>query len=87
MKPFNCIESIGLLVCKQISSNSFKNEIIDKLIRHIMYIDLNECKQMTDVKLLLSHIKTVTIWLCAKKELNTALFKNVINKNCSHIYI
>ena len=32
MKWFNCVETIAILVCNQISSNSFKNEIIDKLI-------------------------------------------------------
>ena len=39
------------------SSNPFKNEITSKLLTHksYMYIHLNECKQMTDVKLLLLH--------------------------------
>ena len=27
MKPFNSVETIAIQVCKQISSNSFKNEI------------------------------------------------------------
>ena len=42
-------------MCKQISSDSFKNEITDK---HIMYIYLNVSKQMTDVKLSLLHSNT-----------------------------
>ena len=42
-------------MCKQISSNSFKNKITNKLIWHITYIYLNVCKQMTEVKLLLLH--------------------------------
>ena len=28
MKPFNCVETIAILVCKQISSNLFRNEIV-----------------------------------------------------------
>ena len=41
-------------MCKQISFNSFKNEIICKLFtkKSYMYIYLDVCKQMTDVKLL-----------------------------------
>ena len=45
---------------KQISSSSFKNEIIDKLFTYksCMYIHSNECKQMTNVKLLQLHSNT-----------------------------
>ena len=32
MKPFNCVETIAIHMNKQISSNLFQNEIIDKLI-------------------------------------------------------
>ena len=41
---------------KQISFNSFKDEIFSKqsLTNH-MYVYLNVCKQMTDVELLLLH--------------------------------
>ena len=49
-----CVETIAILMCQQISSNSFKNEITDKLISN-MYIYLNVCKQMTDDNLLLLH--------------------------------
>ena len=47
-------------MCKQISSNSFKNEITRKLLTYksYMYMYLNVCKQMIDVRLLLSHINT-----------------------------
>ena len=31
---FNYVETLAILVCKQITSYSFKNEIIDKLISH-----------------------------------------------------
>ena len=51
MKPFNCAKTIAILVCKQISCNSFKNQISDKLISYISYIYLNVCKEITDVKL------------------------------------
>ena len=39
------------LVCKQISSNSFKNEITYKLFTYksYMYIHSNVCKKMSDV--------------------------------------
>ena len=39
-------------MCKHISSNSFKNEITNKLIiyKSYMHIHLNVCKQMTDIK-------------------------------------
>ena len=30
LKPFNCVEIIAIRMCKQISSNLFKNEIIYK---------------------------------------------------------
>ena len=50
LKPFNDVETITTLVGTHIGFNSFKNEITNRL--HIMYIDLNVCKQMTDVKLL-----------------------------------
>ena len=51
-------ETIAVLVCKQISSNSFKNEINYKLFSYksYMHIHLNMCKQMTDVELLLLHL-------------------------------
>ena len=52
------IETIETLVCKHISSNLFKNQITYKLftknhVRKSSY--LNECKQNSDVKLLLLH--------------------------------
>ena len=38
---------MAILMCKQISSNSFKNEITNKVIfLHIIYIYINVCKQM-----------------------------------------
>ena len=47
-------------MCKQVSSNSFKNEMTNKLFpyKSFMYIHLNVCKQMS-VKLLLG----VSSWL------------------------
>ena len=36
-KPFNCVETIAILVRIQISSNSFKNEITDKLFTYKWY--------------------------------------------------
>ena len=56
-ETFNCIE---IIVCKQISYNSFKNEITNKLFTYKSYLDihLNVYKQMTDAKLLLFHSNT-----------------------------
>ena len=42
---------MAILVCKQISCNSFKNEITDKLILNIIYVYLDVRKLMTDVNL------------------------------------
>ena len=36
----NSVEKIAILVCKQISSFSFKNEITDKLIPYILCISI-----------------------------------------------
>ena len=79
MKRFNSVETIVKLVCKQISSNSFKNESTKKLFTYksFMNIDLNVCKQITDVKLLLLHRNTWT-HLTVFKNMNSGLFKNVV---------
>ena len=54
------------LVSEQINSNSFKDKINDKLI---MYIYLNVCKQMTDVKLLILYSNTWNyLTMCKKKK-------------------
>ena len=55
MKSFNYVETMTILVYKQINSDSFKNEITNKLFTYkwYMYIHLNVCQQMTKVKLLL----------------------------------
>ena len=42
---FNCVETIAILVCKQINFNSFKNEITYELI---FYIYLFKCVQTND---------------------------------------
>ena len=52
---------------KQISSNSFKNEITNK---SFMYINLNVNKQMTDVKLLLLHNNTWNHLTVCKQMIN-----------------
>ena len=45
---------------QKIRSNSFKNELTDKLFTYksYMYINSNVSKQMTDIKLLLLHSNT-----------------------------
>ena len=55
------------------SSNSFKNEITYKLFTHksCMYINLNECKQMTDVKLLLLHSNSWNLLSVCKQMINS----------------
>ena len=32
LKPFNCVKTIGIFVCKQNGSESFKNKITYKLL-------------------------------------------------------
>ena len=76
-----------MLMCNQISSNSFKNKITNKLFNYksYMHIHSNVCKQMTGVKLLLLHSNTVNHFTVHKrKKMNPGLFKNVYN---SYIYI
>ena len=68
MVSFDSEEIMAILVYTQISSNSYKNEVTNNLFTYklYMYIHLNVCKVMADVKLLLLH----------------SSFKNVINKLC-----
>ena len=56
MKPVNCVETIAILVCTEMSNNSFKNEIADKLTTCVTYLSVY--KQMTDIKLLQLHSNT-----------------------------
>ena len=49
-----------------------------------MYIYMNRCKQITDVKFLLLHKILEIIFLCEKK-MSTGLFKNIIKKMCLQI--
>ena len=68
------------------SCNSFKNEITYKLFTYksYMYIYLDVCKQMTDIKLLLLHRNT---WnhLTEYRKMSSGLFKSVINRMCLRI--
>ena len=48
MKAFNCIETIELLVFKQISSNSFKNKITYKLFTYQEYVYPFKCVEIND---------------------------------------
>ena len=36
-KPFNCVETIATLVCKQISSDSFKFKLLTTYSQQIIY--------------------------------------------------
>ena len=58
-QPFNSVEKIEILVCKHISSNTFKKNI-HKLFTYksYVYFHLNVCKQMTVATLLLLHCNT-----------------------------
>ena len=48
-----CVKTIAILLCEQISSNSFENKITHELFTYksLMYNHLTVCKQMTDVKI------------------------------------
>ena len=45
---WNYVETIGILLCKQISSNSFKNEIIYKLFTYKSHVYPFNCVQTND---------------------------------------
>ena len=72
LKPFNCMETIATVQYKQISSNSFKNEITDKLFTYksYMYIYLNVRKQMTHIRLLLLHSNIWNHFTACKQTIN-----------------
>ena len=76
---------MAVIVCKVICSNSFKNEITYKLFTYksYMYIYLNVCKQMADVKLLLLHSNTWNHLTVCKK--SSGSFKNVFYEVCLQI--
>ena len=38
LEPFNCVQTIEILMCKQISSDSFKDKIIYKLLTYKSYV-------------------------------------------------
>ena len=92
MEQFNCVETTAILVCKQISSNSFKNEITNNLL-YIMYISLNICKQMTNVKSLLLHLAVQhTVEDCEdckdSGRMSSGSFRNIINKMfTNHVFM
>ena len=61
LEPFNCAQTIAILVCKQICSDSFKNKITYKLTNHT-YNHLTVCKQMSS-----GSFKDVIYKLCIYK--------------------
>ena len=65
---FNGVETIAIVVCKQITSNSFKNEITDKLISHT---SLYQFKMCADRWLMINCYCYIaifeSIYLCANK--------------------
>ena len=60
-------------MCRQISSDSFKNEITYQLFiyKSYMYVYLNVFKQMTDVELLLLHSNTWNYLTVCKQIINS----------------
>ena len=87
-KQTNNVETIAILVCKQISSYSFKNKITNKLFTYIhlnyeiyTYIYLNVCKQMI-VKLFMLHSNnwnhlTIYIYIYMFVTINKRLLKEI----------
>ena len=61
LEPFNCAQTVVILACKQISSESFKNKITNKLTNH-MYNHLTVCKEVSA-----GSFKNVIYKLCAYK--------------------
>ena len=70
LKPFNCVEIIAIPVCKQIRSNTFKNEIIYKqlIAKEIFVLDRNSWNHLT-----------------VGQKMRSDSFKNVIYKMCLQI--
>ena len=48
LKPFNCVETITIFMCKQISCNSFKNKITYKVFTWKLYAYPFKCVQTND---------------------------------------
>ena len=40
LEPFNCVKTTVILVCKQISSDSFKNKITYRVLNIIAWLEL-----------------------------------------------
>ena len=38
LKPFKCMQIVAILVCKQISSDSFKNDYLQTIDLQIIYV-------------------------------------------------
>ena len=72
IETINCLETITILVWRQISPNLSKNETakIYSLTNH-MYIHLNLYKEMTDVKLLLLRSNTWNILTLCKQMIDS----------------
>ena len=38
LEPFNCVQTMVILVCKQISSDSFETKITNKILTYKIYV-------------------------------------------------
>ena len=83
MKPFNHVESTAILACKQINSNSFKNEISYKIFTRKLYvhIHLNVCKKII-VNGIITHVgcKYLKPFNCVKKKLDQVHLETLTTK-------
>ena len=70
-----CVETLTIFVCKQISSNSLKNEITDKLTSYISCISVEMCASKWLMLNCYYYIAIFeTIQLCANKKNELKLF-------------
>ena len=53
LEPFNCVQTLVIHVCKQISSHTFKNKITNKLLTYKSYIQPLDLFQINELRLVL----------------------------------
>ena len=68
-------------MCKQINSNSFKNEITDKLISYMACTSIAVCVNVDLLMLQSNNWNHFTV----QKQMSSDSFKNVTNKMCLQI--
>ena len=64
LEPFNCVQAIVILLCKKISSDSFKNMITYWLFMYKSYVWPFNCIQTNELWLILKYyLQTMHLWI------------------------